>query len=128
MIKLLEKKIDDWRFIKIIRQMLKAGYMEDWKYHQTYSGTPQGGIVSPILANIYLHALDCKIAEMIRAFNIGKKRRRHPAYKSLQGKIWWLRKKIARETHPEALADLKCRAKVLSDRVLLPCPVLTESP
>jgi len=117
MIKLLEKKIDDWRFIKIIRQMLKAGYMEDWKYHQTYSGTPQGGIVSPILANIYLHALDCKIAEMIRAFNIGKKRGRNPAYKSLQGKIWWIRKKIARETHPEAIADLKCRAKELSEQL-----------
>ncbi len=55
MIKLLEQKIDDWRFIKIIRHMLKAGYMEDWRYQQTYSGTPQGGIVSPILANIYLH-------------------------------------------------------------------------
>src|SRR5881397_54996 len=47
MIKLLEQKIDDWRFIKIIRHMLKAGYMEDWKYHQTYSWTPQGGIVTP---------------------------------------------------------------------------------
>src|SRR5438552_7919105 len=44
MIKLLEQKIDDWRFIKIIRHMLKAGYMEDWRYQQTYSGTPQGGI------------------------------------------------------------------------------------
>src|SRR5438128_6623841 len=46
MIKLLEQKIDDWRFIKIIRHMLKAGYMEDWRYQQTYSGTPQGGIVT----------------------------------------------------------------------------------
>jgi RNA-directed DNA polymerase len=46
MIKLLEEKIDDWRFIKIIRRMLQAGYIEDWKYHQTYSGTPQGGVVT----------------------------------------------------------------------------------
>ena len=46
LIKLLEKKIDDSRFIKIIRGMLKAGYMEGWTFHRTYSGTPQGGIVT----------------------------------------------------------------------------------
>ena len=40
-----------------IRDSLKAGYMEDWQYHATYSGCPQGGIVSPILANIYLNAV-----------------------------------------------------------------------
>src|SRR5439155_1217863 len=51
---LLEKKIDDTKFLNIIRKMVKAGYVEDWKYHNTYSGTPQGGILSPILANIYL--------------------------------------------------------------------------
>jgi RNA-directed DNA polymerase len=49
MISLLEKKIDDKQFIKLIRCMLKAGYLEEWKYYPTYSGTPQGGIVSPIL-------------------------------------------------------------------------------
>jgi RNA-directed DNA polymerase len=117
MIKLLEEKIDDWRFIKIIRRMLQAGYIEDWKYHQTYSGTPQGGVVSPILANIYLHALDSKIAEMIETFNIGKRRQWNPAYKRLQGRIWWIRKKIARETHPETIADLKGRAKELSEQL-----------
>ena len=59
MIRLLEKRIDDKRFIKLINAMLKAGYMDDWKYHGTYSGTPQGGIISPpSQANIYLHELD----------------------------------------------------------------------
>jgi len=48
MIKLREQKRDDWRCIKIIRPRLKAGYMEDWRSQQTSSGTPQGGIVSPI--------------------------------------------------------------------------------
>ena len=38
--------------------MLKAGYLEDWEYHDTLSGAPQGGVVSPILSNIYLHKLD----------------------------------------------------------------------
>ena len=55
---LLKKKIDDGRFIELIRRFLKAGYMEFKEVHRTLSGTPQGGISSPILANIYLHELD----------------------------------------------------------------------
>ncbi|WP_312219379.1 reverse transcriptase domain-containing protein [Sphingobium yanoikuyae] len=55
---LLEKRIEDRRFIALIRGMLKAGYMEDWRFRRTLSGTPQGGVVSPLLANIYLHELD----------------------------------------------------------------------
>ncbi len=39
--------IDDNKFLNVIRKMLKAGYMEEWKYNKTYSGTPQGGILSP---------------------------------------------------------------------------------
>ena len=117
MIKLLEQKIDDWRFIKIIRHMLKAGYMEDWRYQQTYSGTPQGGIVSPILANIYLHMLDCKIRQAIEVFNIGRRRKRNPTYKNLQGKIRWMRKKVTRETNPERIANLKLSIKELSQQL-----------
>ena len=43
---MLEKKIDDNKFLHVIRKMLKAGYMEEWKYNKTYSGTPQGGILT----------------------------------------------------------------------------------
>ena len=50
--KLINKKIKDARLLKLIYKFLKAGYLEDWKYNKTYSGTPQGGIISPILANI----------------------------------------------------------------------------
>ena len=50
--------ISDDRFIRLIWKFLKAGYVEDWTFHNTYSGMPQGGIVSPILANIYLDKLD----------------------------------------------------------------------
>src|SRR6187549_2822025 len=55
---ILGEKIRDNRFLRLIRNMLKAGYMEDWQYHETLSGTPQGGVVSPVLSNIYLHKLD----------------------------------------------------------------------
>lgn len=55
---LLNNKVKDARLIKLIYKFLKAGYVEDWQYHKTYSGTPQGGIISPLLANIYLHELD----------------------------------------------------------------------
>src|SRR3954471_11513463 len=55
---ILAEKIHDQRFLRLIRNMLKAGYLEDWEYHDTLSGSPQGGVVSPILSNIYLHKLD----------------------------------------------------------------------
>lgn len=83
MIEFLEKKIDDKRIIHIIRQMLKAGYAQDWKYNATWSGTPQGGVISPILANIYLHELDTFMEDMICQFNKGERRKDNPDYKKL---------------------------------------------
>lgn len=55
---ILREKIQDNRFLRLIESLLKAGYCEQWKYHSTLSGTPQGAIVSPMLANIYLDKLD----------------------------------------------------------------------
>jgi group II intron reverse transcriptase/maturase len=55
---ILAEKIHDQRFLRLIRNMMKAGYLEDWEYHDTLSGVPQGGTVSPILSNVYLHKLD----------------------------------------------------------------------
>lgn len=72
---ILRERISDDRFIRLIRKFLKAGYVEDWTFHNTYSGMPQGGIVSPILANIYLDKLDKYVKEYIRHFDKGTKRR-----------------------------------------------------
>lgn len=72
---ILRERILDDRFIRLIRKFLKAGYVEDWTFHNTYSGTPQGGIVSPILANIYLDKLDKYVKEYIQHFDKGTKRR-----------------------------------------------------
>ena len=72
---ILRERISDDRFIRLIWKFLKAGYVEDWTFHNTYSGTPQGGIVSPILANIYLDKLDKYVKEYIQHFDKGTKRR-----------------------------------------------------
>ncbi len=87
LIKLLRRRIDDDKFVNLIGKMLKAGVMEGHVYHRTYSGTPQGGIVSPILANIYLHELDEFVAERIAAFEKGKSRAVNPDYARLAAKI-----------------------------------------
>jgi len=74
LIGILKERISDERFLRLIRKFLKAGYIENWMFHNTFSGTPQGGIISPILANIYLDKLDKYMMEYIRNFNKGKKR------------------------------------------------------
>ena len=75
LINILLERIADERFIRLIRKFLKAGYVEGWQFNNTYSGTPQGGIISPILANIYLDKLDKYIKEYTAKFDKGKKRK-----------------------------------------------------
>jgi group II intron reverse transcriptase/maturase len=78
---ILAEKIRDNRFLRLIRNMLKAGYLEDWEYHDTLSGTPQGGVVSPILSNIYLDRLDKYVErELIPQYTRGNTRRKYPEY------------------------------------------------
>jgi group II intron reverse transcriptase/maturase len=87
----LAKKIEDKRFLRLIQAMLKAGYLEDWTYHTTYSGVPQGSIVSPVLANVYLHELDCFMKSLKEQFTRGKTRKRNKAYAQGEHKIRRLR-------------------------------------
>ena len=108
MTKLLERKIDDKRFIKLIKGMLKAGYLEDWKYYPTYSGTPQGGVVSPILSNIYLHELDSFMEDLRKTFNKGKARKRNPEYQRLQKQKNRIRKRMDKANKsPDLMERLK---------------------
>ena len=84
LLSILRDKIHDNRFLRLIENMLQAGYMEQWVYHPTLSGTPQGGIASPLLANIYLDQLDQHVEQMIcPAYTIGKRRKLNPEYASL---------------------------------------------
>lgn len=81
---IIGRDIQDERFLKLLRGMLKAGYMEDWHHHQTYSGTVQGGVVSPILSNIILNELDRYVEnELIPQYTRGKRRRRNPEWRHL---------------------------------------------
>jgi len=86
LIEILKERIADERFIRLIRKFLNAGYVEDWIFHKTYSGTPQGGIVSPILANIYLDKLDKYMKEYIFNFDKGDKRQDNVEYHRLSRK------------------------------------------
>ncbi len=84
LLKILAEKILDNRFLRLIRNMLKAGYMEDWQYHETLSGTPQGGVVSPLLSNIYLDKLDKYVErELIPQHTRGTRRKVDPQYRKL---------------------------------------------
>src|SRR5712671_6727441 len=85
---ILAGKIHDQRFLRLIRHMLKAGYLEDWEYRETLSGCPQGGVVSPILSNIYLHKLDEFIEqELIPQYTRGTSRKDNPEYKRIQRQL-----------------------------------------
>jgi group II intron reverse transcriptase/maturase len=87
LIGILERKIKDSRFINIIRAFLKAGYVEDWRYNQNYSGTPQGGILSPILANIYLNELDAKVMKIKAQFDKPRDKAITTEYRRLKSRI-----------------------------------------
>jgi len=91
---IMREKFHDGRFIQLISDMLDAGYMEEWAYHQTYSGTPQGGVVSPILSNIYMHKLDEFITgKLIPAWTRGGRRRGNPTYQGMMQRIRHLKRR-----------------------------------
>ena len=94
---ILAEKIHDQRFLRLIRNMLRAGYLEDWEYRETLSGSPQGGVVSPILSNIYLDKLDRYVEqELIQQYTRGKGRRNNPEYGRINDRLRRARKHAGR--------------------------------
>ncbi|MDA7979470.1 MAG: reverse transcriptase domain-containing protein [Pirellulales bacterium] len=90
---ILREQIHDNRFLRLIENLLKAGYLEDWKYHGTFSGSPQGGIVSPILSNIYLDRLDRFVEQTLSPqWTRGKERKPNPEYRTLYDRARYLRR------------------------------------
>lgn len=88
LIEIIQRDIQDGRLIGLIRGLLEAGYMEDWKYYDTYSGTPQGGIISPLLANIYMNEMDRFVKDtLIPDYTKGQRRKADKQHQLLTGRI-----------------------------------------
>ena len=121
MVDILTERIKDERFLRLIRKFLKAGYLEEWQYHNTYSGTPQGGIISPILANIYLDKLDRYMEELKRQFDKGTERATFPATYELEKKRGVLAKKLRNASTDEEKNELSAKIREL-DRQKLALP------
>lgn len=84
MLSILRERIRDNRFLRLLSNLLQAGYVEDWRYNATLSGAPQGGVVSPLLSNIYLDRLDQFVeTALLPAYNRGDRRRPYPPYMAL---------------------------------------------
>lgn len=92
LVNILRKRIHDEYFIALIWKFLKAGYVEDWKFNKTYSGTPQGSIISPILSNIYLNEFDKFMEKYMDKFKSGTVREKYKPYWQLYEQIRWLKK------------------------------------
>jgi retron-type reverse transcriptase len=82
--KIVEDKIMDRRFTNIIRKALNAGYLQFRVYQHSITGTPQGSIISPILANIYLDKLDQFVTKLSVEYHKGEKVRPNPEYTKLR--------------------------------------------
>lgn len=94
LLKILRENIHDEKFMRLVSELLEAGYLEDWTYHATLSGTPQGGVLSPLLANVYLDRLDKYVEQqLIPVYTRGEERRKNSAYQSISRKASRARRK-----------------------------------
>jgi retron-type reverse transcriptase len=103
LLSILSEKIHDNRFLRLIENLLKAGYLEDWKYGHTFSGAPQGGVASPILSNVYLDRPDRFVEQILfPEYNRGTSRKPNKAYRRLRHGV-----EKNRHAHPEEAARLR---------------------
>jgi group II intron reverse transcriptase/maturase len=88
MLSIVAEKIHDGRFLRLLQNMLQAGYLEDWVWNATLSGVPQGGVVSPLLSNIYLHKLDTFVEHvLIPEYTRGDARAANPEYRRMESQL-----------------------------------------
>src|SRR5437016_4968207 len=104
LISTLSEKIHDGRFIHLVKKLLDAGYLEDWRFNQTLNGVPQGSIVSPILSNILLDKLDTFVETvLIPQYTRGAKRKLNQEYVKLHRQMH----KLLRNGQKEAALKLR---------------------
>lgn len=114
LIDILRRRIKDEAFLSLMWKFLKAGYMEQWEYHKTYSGTPQGSGMSPILANIYLSELDAFMEEYKARFDTEPfKRNASKEYEKIARRYRKAKKNLDTEDHSkEAVREFKSAQKL----------------
>ena len=113
LLSILAEKIHDGRFLRLIGGLLRAGYLKDWRYHRTLSGCPQGGVVSPVLSNIYLDRLDQHIEQtLLPAWNRGTRRTPYRPYM----RLWQQACRLEQRGDREAGALLRRQMKALPSR------------
>lgn len=124
---LIGKKIKDARLIQLVQKMLKAGYMENWKCHDTVSGTPQGGIISPLLANIYLHELDKFVQQLQSEFDRARQQELTPEYIAMQNKLACNKRRLSKANNRKVVEQLLQEKRMLRAQMLrLPAKSQTD--
>lgn len=108
---ILSERIDDQKFLRLIWKFLRAGYLEEWSFNKTYSGVPQGGIISPILANIYLDKLDKYMETYAETFNVGNARRKNPEYRRLTNRKTALTRELAITTQESRRTEIEAEIR-----------------
>jgi group II intron reverse transcriptase/maturase len=107
LLEIIRRDIHDGRIVRLIEGLLKAGYMKDWRHYDTLSGTPQGGIISPLLANIYLNELDRFVEDtLIPAYTKGVRRKFNKLYNGYSSRI----------RHAKERGDLETATRLKQER------------
>jgi retron-type reverse transcriptase len=111
--KIIENKIKDRQFTKLIAKSLSVGYFEFRQYHYDIAGTPQGSIISPILANIYLHQIDQFVSDLKDDFDRGTKSGRTKVFRTKEN----LLRKAKKSQNPKVIrkAILEMRSVTATD-------------
>ena len=126
LVDIIGRKIKDARLIKLVWKFLRAGYMENWQYNGTYSGCPQGGIISPLLANIYLNELDKFAEDAAKKFRKSRDRVHTVEYGTIMGLIAKTRRQLKNASGAEKTALLKRKKELRLQLRKMPCASPTD--